>query len=188
MAKQGKKSILLLPAEVIKLSPLVAFPVALRCTKLHYLFSQFQKKNGNYFGFSHKCVQKKNVWQLKKSGFNHCLGNSKGEKKTSSRGHQSLLAPITYVPRRTNYNKQLPLLWHIYKVNWLDSFKPSFIFWMQCVKTPKYLCVGFYNLIFMVRVPFGNERPAGSENKEVQDSIALWLSKERIVFYFCQQK
>ena len=30
----------------------------------------------------------------------------------------------------------------------------------------------------MVRVPFGNERPADSENKEVQDSIALWLSKE----------
>ena len=46
------------------------------------------------------------------------------------------------------------------------------------MKSPKYLCVGFYNLIFMVRVPFGNERPAGSENKEVQDPIALWLLKQ----------
>ena len=43
-------------------------------------------------------------------------------------------------------------------------------------------------MIFKVRVPFGNGRPAGSENKEVQDPIALWLSKERKVFYFCLQK
>ena len=55
---------------------------------------------------------------------------------------------------------------------------------MQWCRTPKYLCDRFYNLIFKVRVPFGNGRPAGSENKEVQDPIALWLSKERKCFTF----